>query len=417
MRSIVRPFEQEEKLTGEIFAPTSKSYAQRAILTALLCEGDSRLTGIHTWSDDVKHAHQAAIDLGAETKADGSILSIIGSRTPNSTNINAGESGLCSRMLSALLMMYSEKMELSGEGSLLTRPFTPMLDVYRQLGVNAQSQDGLLPIHIQGPIIPNDIIIDGSLSSQFITGLLITLSAIDFDKKISIQNTSSRPYINMTLDLLRDFGVTWDEVEKNVFQKSESSELKATDYPVEADWSGASFLLSAGLIKGDITVKGLNRESSQADRDLMRLLKPWLEISGNDIHCKSTSYSGFEFDANECPDLFPPLVALATYATSPSIIKGVNRLPHKESDRGKVLKEEFAKLGIQIDLNDDIMTVHPGIPTGGIVSSHNDHRIAMALTLAGLRAEDEITIDGAESVAKSYPTFFEDMKSLGAKIS
>ena len=411
MKSIV----QSGRLVGDINAPASKSYAQRAIFAALLAPGVSYLENL-TWSDDVLHAFHAALSLGAEAKLIGKTLEVHGSNIPRSSLIYAGESGLSSRMLSAILMVYNQSMELTGAGSLMSRPFNPILPVYDQLGVVANSNDGKLPIRLKGPIRQNDILIDGSLSSQFISGLLIGLPAVQFQYCIRIENMSSRPYIDMTIELLHSFGVDWEEVESGVFRLATHARYKSTSYEIEGDWSGAAFLIGAGLINGDLSIKNLNINSKQADRAIMDLFNNYIVRQARSIKIASASFSGFEFDATSCPDLFPPLAAIAVFANSKSRIKGVSRLKHKESDRGIVLQYEFGRLGIEVILDGDWMEIIPSVPRGAVVSANNDHRIAMALALLGLRADGDIIIEGAECISKSYPSFFDDLKMLGANI-
>ncbi len=400
------------KLSGRAKAPASKSYLQRAIFAALLAEGESRLDNI-TWSDDALHALHCALSLGAEVRSVGDSLFIKGSRAPRVSAVYAGESGLTGRMLSAILSIYDQEMILDGAHGLRQRPFTPMEDCYRQLGKQYHMTDGSLPIRLSGPMELNDLKIDGSLSSQFISGLLIGLPAISFERKLCITNPTSRPYIDMTLHLLRDFGVEWSELEQEVFTL-EKCDYRAAYHQVEGDWSGASFLIVAAAMAGGMEITGLSSSSAQADKALLEL--PGLSYSweGEALHVPQQELKGFEFDATQCPDLFPPLVSLATYARTPSKISGLGRLKHKESDRGVVLQQEFGNLGAKIRLEGDVMHIDPSPLAAAEVHSHNDHRIAMSLALAGLKMQDELTIHGCECVSKSYPNFHEDFIALGA---
>ncbi|HRN56434.1 MAG TPA: 3-phosphoshikimate 1-carboxyvinyltransferase, partial [Agriterribacter sp.] len=193
-----------------------------------------------------------------------------------------------------------------------------------------------------------------------------------------------------------------------------------TRYTVEGDWSGGAFLLVAGAIAGGITVHGLDTGSAQADKKILDALRDagaGTEISDKGIRLFPGTLNAFTFDATDCPDLFPPLVALAAYSRGTTVIKGVSRLAHKESNRGLTLQDEFGKMGLQIDLQDDIMHVHGGKGLqGATVHSRHDHRIAMACAVAALRAEGPTTIEEAGAVSKSYPGFYEDLIKLGANI-
>jgi 3-phosphoshikimate 1-carboxyvinyltransferase len=197
--------------------------------------------------------------------------------------------------------------------------------------------------------------------------------------------------------------------------------LATRHYTVEGDWSGGAFLLVAGAIAGPVTVRGLDITSTQADKAIMDALmaaNAGIAMDAKGIIVHPTEMDGFYFDATDCPDLFPPLVALAAYCKSKTTIKGVSRLTHKESNRAITLQDEFDKMGVTIDLEDDLMIVYGGgIVKGADVHSQHDHRIAMACAVAALKATEETVIEEAQAVNKSYPDFYNDLKSLGASVS
>jgi 3-phosphoshikimate 1-carboxyvinyltransferase len=220
---------------------------------------------------------------------------------------------------------------------------------------------------------------------------------------------------------MKHFGV---EVENKNYEKfyfkPQIANYKAQPYTVEGDWSGSAFLLVAGAIAGNITVNGLDISSTQADKAVLDALAGCgakLSFGKGQIEVGPSSLKAFRFNATECPDLFPPLVALASYCSGISEIKGVSRLIHKESNRALTLQEEFDKMGIDIQLKGDIMTIKGGRVKGADVSSHHDHRIAMACAIAGLRATDEMVIEDAEAVDKSYPEFYDHLRILKADVS
>jgi 3-phosphoshikimate 1-carboxyvinyltransferase len=245
------------------------------------------------------------------------------------------------------------------------------------------------------------------------------------DVTIKVNKLTSKPYIDLTLDVMRRFGLKLPEnknYEEFYFSKeTHYSSLITHEYTVEGDWSGGAFLLVAGVIAGPITVRGLDMMSTQADKAIMKALSEAnagfaIETKGIKLH--PADMKGFEFDATDCPDLFPPLVALASYCQGDTRIKGVNRLTHKESDRSASLQKEFAKMGVEVEVNDDVMAIHGGNKVSGAKThSHHDHRIAMACAVAALNAEGETTIDEADAVKKSYPDFYDDLKKLGADVS
>jgi len=267
--------------------------------------------------------------------------------------------------------------------------------------------------------------VDGSLSSQFLTGLLMSYAAADADDvTITVNNLTSKPYIDLTLQVMDHFGwrVENDNYERFYFNQPYRpipKKLWEGTYQVEGDWSGAAFLLVAGVIAGNIIVKGLIGGSTQADRAIVDALErcgAHIAASENMLGTGPASLRAFRFDANECPDLFPPLVALAAYCEGVTTISGTNRLTHKESNRALTLQEEFGKMGIKVDLDGDQMHITGGPVTGAHVSSHHDHRIAMACAVAALKAKGPTLIEEAQAVNKSYPDFYEHLIALGAKV-
>jgi 3-phosphoshikimate 1-carboxyvinyltransferase len=299
-------------------------------------------------------------------------------------------------------------------------------DVLPQLDVAIKTNSGFLPLEITGPLQPKNITVDGSLSSQYLTGLLFAYSAANASNvTIKVKNLSSRPYVDLTLKVLESYGL---KVPKNKnyeeFYFSESTINKnysSINYTVEGDWSGGAFLLVGSAIAGDAIVKGLDISSTQADKAILQALMQAganISIRDQEIEIKESKLKAFHFNATDCPDLFPPLVALASYCEGTTVIEGTGRLTHKESNRALTLQEEFGKMGVTIKLQGDLMLIEGKSQlTGAEVSSHNDHRIAMATAVAGLKADKEVTITAADAVNKSYPEFWEHIKSLGAKVS
>lgn len=293
-------------------------------------------------------------------------------------------------------------------------------EALKQLGVKCISSGGFLPLTIQGPIAGGFCEIDGSVSSQLLTGLLMALPLASKDSQIKVNNLKSKPYIDMTIQLLKSFDITVHNKDYKVFQIPGNQKYIPGKYTVEGDWSGGAFLLVAGAINGQLTVNGLHTDSMQSDRAIIEALRQagaQMKISENHIEISKSELKAFDFDATESPDLFPPLVALASYCNGVSNIKGVSRLIHKESNRSETLREEFGKMNISIKIKDDVMSVSGGKPQGARVESHEDHRIAMALSVAGLRATGKICIRDSQCVVKSYPGFFDDLRNLGAVVN
>jgi len=428
-------------LRGAIQAPTSKSSMQRACAAALLAKGKSIIQHPGHSNDD-KAALDVIQKLGAKTEGVNGELSIMSEGFPPTTSsvaeglqlaqpnspltIHCGESGLSIRMFTPIIALSDKEIIIHGEGSLLNRPMDFFDEILPQLGVETKSNQGKLPIKVKGPLQPKNIEIDGSLSSQFLTGLLMAYAAADAKGvSIKVNNLTSKPYIDLTLDVMRRFGLKLPEnknYEEFYFAKeTHYSSLITHEYTVEGDWSGGAFLLVAGAIAGPITVRGLDMMSSQADKAIMTALSnanAGFAIEAKGIKLHPAEMKGFDFDATDCPDLFPPLVALASYCKGETKIKGVNRLTYKESNRSASLQQEFGKMGVKIEVSKDVMMIDGGKKVNGAKShSHHDHRIAMACAVAALKAEGETTIDEADAVKKSYPDFYRDLKSLGAFIN
>jgi 3-phosphoshikimate 1-carboxyvinyltransferase len=450
MRAIVHP----SKLSGSQIAPASKSSMQRACAASLIHVGKTIIHNPGHSNDDL-----AALDviqkLGAtvetaklvneKVKVDRIVVHSNGVK-PIGPSMNCGESGLGIRMFTPIAALSSELINIEGKGSLVKRPMHFFDEILPLVGVKVKSQKGFLPIQIQGPLVPANITIDGSLSSQFLTGMLMAYAATEkHDVEIKVVDLKSKPYIDLTLAVLNAFG--WKVAHTNYenFRFLAHAPIQPViEYTVEGDWSGAAFLLVAGAIAGPIKVKGLQLNSTQADKKIMEallsakanmkqeddgiLIGPAIDVSNNSSNNStiisinnSNNYANgliaFEFDATDCPDLFPPLVALASVCSGITKIKGVSRLAHKESDRGLTLQTEFAKMGVQIDLVGDEMLIHGGamIQSATVFSQH-DHRIAMACGVAALVANGPVEITEAEAINKSYTDFFKHLQELGARV-
>lgn len=415
------------QLKGIIQAPASKSSMQRACAAALLSKGTSIIHNPGHSNDD-KAAMDIIQKLGAKVEVESSELKVESfGVNPISNEINCGESGLSIRMFTPIVALSDKEITINGSGSLATRPMDFFDEILPKLGVKIKSNDGKLPMTIQGPLIPVNIEVDGSLSSQFLTGLLMAYSAAGAkDVSIKVNGLKSKPYIDLTLDVMKQFGMNVPEnknYEEFIFhsETTHDSPLTTHEYTVEGDWSGGAFLLVAGAIAGSITVRGLNLSSTQADRaivDAMMDANASIAMEAKGIKVNSGGLKGFQFDANDCPDLFPPLVALAAYCKGRTTIYGVSRLLHKESNRGLTLQDEFDKMGVLIKLERDEMLIQGnGIVKGADVHSNHDHRIAMACAVAGLKATSEMVIEEAQAVKKSYPDFYSDLQSLGAQLN
>ncbi len=403
---------------GTITPPSSKSYAQRAIALALLAEGRTTLRNIE-FCKDTRSAISCIEALGAKVSyLDESTIAVDGGLHPVTDTLMVGESGLATRLFTPIASLNSTPICIKGEGTLLHRPMMMMIEPLRRLGVEVRDGGGHLPIEVKGPIHGGNIEVDGSFSSQFITGLLLALPLAKEDTTLHVRSAVSTPYIDMTIDTAKRFGVEimHHEGDYSEFYIEGGQKYTPADLAIEGDWSGASTMLVAGAISGRVTVKNLSTLSKQADTAICRALEragAGIIIEGDSITVTKRRLRSFTFDATNSPDLFPALAALAAAAHGQSTIIGTQRLLHKESDRAETIRQEYEKLGIEVDISEEnVMKIRGGEIHPATVFSHNDHRIAMSLAVSALRCKGDVTIENAECVEKSYPTFFEDLESI-----
>lgn len=405
---------------GAAVVPASKSYAQRAIALSMLVNGKTILKNIGN-SDDEHAALSIIKKTGAKVTAKEKdwIIESDGYNPTSDLVVNVNESGLATRMFTPILANTNNSVKITGTGSILNRPMNFFEVILPKLGVGISLKEGKLPIELQGPLKPNDLTVDSSMSSQYITGLLYGFVASPYVRKqqLKIENLQSRPYLELSLDVLKEFGVSVS-FNNDIFLFDGPYRLNSTTINVEADWSNASFLILIGALFGSVRLKNLNRYSKQADIKFLETIHSfgahvyWEEA---DLVVEKNVKRAFNFDATHCPDLFPPLAVLATLGHGVSTIKGLHRLFHKESNRAETISEEFSKLGakITLDTQNDLMIIEALKELkGGTVSSREDHRIAMALAVLGLGAKEKITIENADTVSKSFPSFFELLEDL-----
>jgi len=414
MKKLIKP----SKISGKIKAPPSKSFMQRAVAAAVLTKGK---IVIHnpSFCDDSISAMNVAVALGCDIRNNKDRVEIENTGFPCSRKLDCGESGLCLRMFSPLASLFEEEFILNASGTALKRPAgveKPLSD----LGAFCETNGGFPPVRVKGPIRGGRVSVDGSGGSQVLTGLLMALPTVNDDSVIEVRNLKSIPYVEMTLSILRDSGITVTNDNFETFKVKGSQKYSMSECHIEGDWSGASFFLVAGAICGDVEIEGLNTGSLQADRVILDVLKKagaGIDISTGAVKVFKNKLKCFEFDLTHAPDLFPPVFVLACSAEGESILKGVGRLKHKESSRAEVFKNEFSKVGARVEISGDFMKVSGGNIEGGKVFSHGDHRIAMAASILALNSNSEIIVEGSESVRKSYPGFFDDLGSLGGIVN
>ncbi len=397
----------KSELNGTAKICPSKSFEQRAWAMSALPGTDIKITNSGN-SDDVKASKKIAEKL---------------KDTHRSDNVfDCGESALCARMYPPIIALHTDNFILDGHGTLLNRNIRHDLEFYEQT-FGWKISDGGFPIRISNAHINSGKFnIDGSHTSQIISGLMLALSNLESDSQISVWNPTSTGYIIMTAGIADEMGAKISAMRNDFFMDIKiygNASLLKKNLAVEGDWSNAAFLIAAGLANGDIEIAGLNPDSMQPDRMIHTILflcganyewkKGKLIIHKSQIH-------GFEFDAQNYPDLIPPLCAMALNADSECIIKGTNRLIGKESNRLEAIVTELGKLGANIRVTENCLAIQPCRNIGSAtVDSHNDHRIAMMLATMGL-SSNGIQIANCECVSKSYPEFFDVLKHLGGKV-
>ncbi len=413
----------KKEISGVVRVPSSKSYAQRAIAIAGLAQKEIVIDQVGE-NDDVVAAQNCIQRMGAQFSRKGSTFYLhksIDLGCSNTIALNCGESGLSARLFSAFSLLYTQPFKVVGEKSLTNRTMAMVTAGLEEFGKVIESKSTYLPLVISGKTSAQAIEVDGSITSQFLSGLLIVAPFLPFDTEIKVNHLKSKPYIEMTLDVLSHFGIK--DIENNQFNsfkiKGNQRIDHAITYTVEGDWSAASYLIVAGAIGGKIVLKGLTQNTKQGDKAILNAVKSagakvyWEE---DRLFIEKNTLQPFEFDATECPDLFPSLVVLAAYSSGDSTIKGVGRLKHKESNRAATLQQECSKIGLEVTLNEDIMVVHgngkPSIKNNVTFFSHNDHRVAMAMSLFSIGANKPIQIEDYESINKSYPYFYKDLARL-----
>jgi 3-phosphoshikimate 1-carboxyvinyltransferase len=409
-----------EKVSGEITAPPSKSSMQRAVAAALLAKGRSI---IHkpSFCDDSVAAMSMARSLGAVIKENQDFVEIEGGLSPSGRILNCGESGLGIRMFSAIAASSDRPVTIEGTGSLRTRPMAMIEGPLRELGAVVTTHGGFLPVEVRGPLKGGRVTVDGSQSSQFLTGLLFALPLAESDSIIEVINPSSKPYIELTLKVLTHFGIEVENYDFSLFRIRGGQQYRAAEYTVEGDWSGASFFLAMAAVGGDVVVRNLDVNSLQADRrvlDALKLAGCNIRIAGDTVLVEKRVLKPFTFNIADCPDLAPPLAVLAAACQGTSVITGTERLAIKESNRGSNLEMNLNELGAVVQFTGDRLEITGGKRlSNAMVKSSGDHRMAMAMAAISVITDGGVTIDNNECVSKSYPEFSDDFIRVGGSIS
>ena len=418
------------KLNGTIEIPPSKSYSHRAVIAAALAENGkkSKIDNLK-FSVDITTTTDIMENWGAEIERFESALEIIGNGgkvAPRDKYVQCNESGSTIRFLIPVGITSENELVFDGKGKLVDRPLDSYYKIFKEQGLKYETIGGKLPLTVNGKLKSGNYEIDGNISSQFITGLLYALPLLEGDSKLIInKNLESKGYVDLTLEILKLAGIEIVNNDYKSFDIRGNQTYKPFNYTVEGDYSQVAFWIVAGIISAnrDNEVKCLhvNKNSLQGDREIIEIVTRMganLEIFDDYVIVKPSKTKGTVIDISQCPDIGPVLTVLAALSEGETRIINGKRLRIKESDRITSIKTELNKLGGNVSEEGDSLIIQ-GVEEfrGGVtVNAWNDHRIAMSLAVASTRCEEEIILEEAESVRKSYPHFWDDFVKMGGEI-
>jgi 3-phosphoshikimate 1-carboxyvinyltransferase len=410
----------KSQINGEVSAPPSKSYTIRGLMCAALAQGESRI--VHPLlADDTTAASWVLDQIGVLTKqVKGEWLVRGGNFHAPDLDLFCGDSAATLRFMTAVCALVPGTCRLTAGASLSNRPVRVLIEALRRLGVEVSSQNDAPPVTVRGgTTLGNNTSLPGDVSSQYVSALLLIAPLAENGMQVKLTTPlESKPYVEMTLECLRQFGI---QVEASpdymTFRVSRQAYCPAT-YEVEGDWSSASYWLALGALAGEVTIDRLNRRSLQGDKSML----DWLAQMGADISRESdpvvirkSRLKGINIDLTDAIDMLPTMAILAATAKGTSVLSGIARARIKESDRVAAVKEGLERLGIAVTEEENRLTVQGGKLQSAVIDSKGDHRVAMAFGTLGAAAGG-ITITGAECVSKTYPGFWDELKSLGGKV-
>ena len=403
---------------GKAATPTSKSYTIRALMCTALAEGESLIINPLT-ADDTDAASEVLSQIGVSIIKGEDYWRIQGGgfHKPQ-TDLFCRDSAATLRFMTAIASLVPGKCRLVAGQSLAKRPIEPLPAALNQLGIKCSIKDKTVIVK-GGRLAGGTAELPGDISSQFVSALLLIAPLAEKSTTIILTTPPhSRPYLEMTLDCLNNFGIIV-KVSKD-FTRFEiiPQQYKPTDYTVEGDWSSASYLLALGAVCGEVTVSNLNLNSLQGDRIMLNLLQQMgadMEIKENSITVRKSNLKAITADLADCIDLLPTMAVLAAVADGESRFDSISRARLKESNRILAIKYGLEKMGVNVIEEEDSLIVNGTKPSGAAVGSFNDHRIAMAFSILGATVGDTV-INGAECVAKTYPNFWQTFRNLGGEI-
>jgi len=416
--------QKTDEIYGVVNAPPSKSYTHRAVIIAFLAEGKSILRD-PLYSEDTNASIDACRSFGATIETFSKYCKVDGTsgelETPEDV-INVKNSGTTLRIMTSVSALSPGTTVITGDDSLRKRPMQDLLDALKKLGIKAYStrNNGMPPIVIKSGLVGGKTSIKGDVSSQFISSLLISSTYAQEPVYVKVEGDFiSKPYVDMTIDVMEKFGVEVEfEWEKNTFHVDPKI-YKSIDYTIEGDYSSASYMVAAAAaLKSEVTIKNLFKKSKQGDKiilDIIQEMGAQVKIRENEINITSNGeLSGIDVDLSNAPDLLPTVAALGAVAQGETRIFGAEHARYKETDRIHTSAVELSKLGVLISEKDDGLIIKGGAK-GGIVNSHMDHRLVMALSIVGLKVGN-LKIEDASCYEISFPNFPQVMNKLGCRL-
>ena len=412
---------KKSNLKGEILIPASKSHTIRAVAIATMAHGRSYLQNPLT-SADARAALTAANEFGARitAKDDVWIIDGTGGHISNIASfVDVANSGTTLRIFSALAALASHPITFDGDSSIRKRPMTPLLSALQSLGVSIKALNDKCPFTVRGPMQGGSTHVDG-ISSQFLTALLFSAPLAKADTEIIVENLHEKPYVEITLDWLRSQNIQFEQKGLDWFRIKGNQEYKAFDRPIPADFSSATFALCAAAItQSEILIRGLDFDDHQGDKKIFDILKKMgmkITHQKEGVLVSGKVLKGMDIDMNDTPDALPAVAVAGCFASGTTRLLNVEQARLKECDRISAITKELKKMGAKIKELKDGLVIEQSELHGAKVHGYHDHRMVMALAVAGLAAEGETIIDTAESISVTYPGFIDDFSALGAKL-
>lgn len=407
-------------LKGRIDAISSKSDGHRNMIAAALAQNSETLISMNCISQDIIATAGCIEALGGKVRIEeqGITITPINVSRSNFPELDCLESGSTARFILPVAAALYDKFRMMGRGRLPLRPMSPLCKVMSEYGCSFS--DDKMPFEVSGQITAGKYVLEGNLSSQYISGLLFALPLLSDNSEIILKTPlESGGYVDMTIATLKRFGIKIIENPEGYFIQGGQSYVSPQSIQVEGDWSNAAFWLCSGALGGPINIAGLDKASFQRDKNVLEILRQFgAEIEEKKaITATYRSLTATEIDATDIPDLIPVLAVVASVAKGTTLIKNAARLRLKESDRLFSVAKSLTDIGARVKEYPDSLEITGGELKGGLVDSFNDHRIVMAMAIAAQRCQESITIKNVEAVEKSYPNFFEDFQKLGGKIN